>query len=209
MELTEPEIRVLGSLVEKGSTTPDAYPLSTNALVAACNQRTSRDPVVDYSEALVTQTLISLRERGLVRTARGEGSRVYKHAHALEAALGLDGDGLAVLSVLMLRGPQTVGELRMRSERQHRFSSLQAVELVLDELARRDPPLAVLLLRQPGHKEARWSHTLGAAADERARPLASETPPGTGDRTLADELAELRAEVETLRVRLDELERRP
>jgi len=117
VELTPVEVRVLGCLVEKQATTPEVYPLSTNALRLACNQRSSRDPVVDYDEGTMTAALISLRERGLVRTVRGEGSRVYKHAHLVPEALGIDQESVAVLSVLMLRGAQTAGELRAGRER--------------------------------------------------------------------------------------------
>ncbi len=113
---------MLGCLAEKEATTPDGYPLSTNALVLACNQRSSRDPVVDYDESTVTATLLSLREHGLVRTTRGEGNRVYKHSHLLRETLALAAAALAALSVLMLRGPQTAGELRTRTERQRHNS---------------------------------------------------------------------------------------
>ena len=132
MELTPVEVRVLGCLVEKQATTPEVYPLSTNALRLACNQRSSRDPVVDYDEGTVTAALISLRERGLARTVSGEGSRVYKHAHLLPEALGWTRRRVAVLSVLMLRGAQTAGELRARTERQHLFSSRRWSRLSTD-----------------------------------------------------------------------------
>src|SRR5688572_4436261 len=117
MELTPEEIRVLGCLVEKEATTPDNYPLSSNALVNACNQTTNRDPVVDYSEREVDQVMISLREQGLARTVRGDGQRVHKHKHVLGEAIGVDRRALALLSVLMLRGAQTAAELRIRTER--------------------------------------------------------------------------------------------
>ncbi|MEZ5098217.1 MAG: YceH family protein [Thermoleophilia bacterium] len=208
MELTPEQVRVLGCLVEKEATTPDLYPLSTNALVAACNQRSSRDPVVAYDEATVTQTMLSLRERGLARTSRGEGSRVYKHAHGLREALGVDGAALAVLSVLMLRGAQTPGELRTRTERQHEFPSLEAVEATLQALARREEPLVAVLERLPGHKESRWMHLLageeGLAAAAAAIPVRSSAPAaGPG---LAAEVAELREELAALRERVELLE---
>ncbi|HEY8429308.1 MAG TPA: YceH family protein [Sandaracinaceae bacterium] len=207
MELSAEEIRVLGCLVEKEATTPDVYPLSTNALLLACNQRSSRDPVVAYDEGVVTQAMMSLRERGLARTARGDGSRVYKHAHLLREALALDGAELAVLSVLMLRGPQTAGELRTRTERQHAFSSLDEVEATLERLARRDPPFVRQLERRPGQKEARWTHLLGGT--QAAEPAAAVVPVSAGgEQPLARELAELRAEVAELRERLEALERR-
>jgi uncharacterized protein len=200
MELTAEEIRVLGCLVEKETTVPDTYPLSTNALQLGCNQRTSRDPVVEYDEDTVTRTMLSLRERGLARTARGEGSRVYKHAHTLDSALGLSPADLAVLSVLMLRGPQTVGELRTRTERQHFFDSLEAVQGVLDGFAARAEPLAVHLDRQPGQKEARWRHLLGEAS-----ATGPELPPES-PRSLAEELVEVREELAELRRRVEAIE---
>ena len=211
MEFTAEEIRVLGCLVEKESTTPDIYPLSTNSLLAACNQRSSREPVVDYDEGRVTATMLSLRERGLARTLRGEGSRVYKHAHSLVEALHVDAAELAMLSVLMLRGPQTAGELRTRTERQHQFSSLAAAESVLEGLAGREPPLVRLLPRQPGQKEARWAHTVGAseAGDLVAPPRPDPPSRPTGDSdALAVEVAALRDELAALRARLDALEAR-
>ena len=208
MELTAEQVRVLGCLAEKEVTTPDGYPLSTNALVLACNQRSSRDPVVDYGEDTVNATLIALRERGLVRTSRGEGSRVYKHAHQLREVLDLDPAELAVLSVLMLRGAQTAGELRTRTDRQQAFSSLGEVEETLERLAGREPPLAVQLPREPGRREARWRHLLGAASTpvEEARPtelLASATVPSVDPfAELCSELADLRRRVERLEQRL-------
>jgi uncharacterized protein YceH (UPF0502 family) len=208
MELGPHEVRVLGCLVEKEATTPDAYPLSTNALVLACNQRSSRHPVVDYTEGTVTEAMISLRERGLARTVRGEGSRVYKHVHTLGTALDADAADLAVLSVLMLRGPQTPGELRTRTERQHAFASLDAVETTLVRLAARDPQLVVQLPRQPGLKEARWAHLLGGAAEQApAPPPGDAVPAAPAAGSLAADLATLRVEVASLRARLDELER--
>ena len=205
MELTPVEVRVLGCLVEKQATTPEVYPLSTNALRLACNQRSSRDPVVDYDEGTMTAALISLRERGLARTVRGEGSRVYKHAHLLPEALGIDQEAVAVLSVLMLRGAQTAGELRARTERQHLFS-VEEVEQTLDRLAEREPPLVRLLPRQPGQREARWTHLLGPAGmpqPEASLSLPDEAPPG-----LAGEVAALRDELAELRARLEALEAR-
>lgn len=198
---------MLGCLVEKEATTPDAYPLSTNALVLACNQRSSRDPVVDYDESTVTATMISLRELGLARTTRGEGSRVYKHAHLLREELGLDATELALLSVLMLRGPQTAGELRTRSERQHAFASLEAVEATLAELAGRASPFVERLPRGPGQKETRWRELLTGEAVTPSPPV--EVPkPTRADRSLEDELAALRRELAELARRVTELEAR-
>jgi uncharacterized protein YceH (UPF0502 family) len=218
VELGAVEIRVLGCLVEKEAATPDLYPLSTNALVAACNQRSSRDPVVSYDEAAVTAALRALRELGLARTSRGDGSRVYRHAHTLREALGLDADALALVSVLMLRGAQTSGELRSRAERQHAFASLGEVEDALLALARREPPLVARLERRPGHKEARWTQLLGAGSSgaqaNREQPASGWTSAGVTPAAPSepergeDELALLRLELERLRVRVDALERR-
>jgi uncharacterized protein len=205
VELTPVEIRVLGCLVEKEATTPEVYPLSTNSLRVACNQRSSRDPVVDYDEGEVTAALVSLRERGLARTVRGEGSRVYKHAHLLPAALGVDPEEVAVLSVLMLRGAQTAGELRTRTERQHLFT-VDEVEQVLQRLAGREPPFVRLLPRQPGQREARWTHLLGAEAGP--EPEAALPAPDVPAAGLADEVAALRAELAEVRARVDILEAR-
>ena len=207
VELTAAEVRVLGCLVEKEATTPDTYPLSTNGLLVACNQRSSRDPVVDYDEGTVTSTMVSLRERGLARTSRGEGSRVYKHAHSLREALGVGPGELALLSVLMLRGPQTVGELRTRTERQHEFPSLAAVDSALEQLAEQDPPLVEHLPRGPGQKEARWRHLLGEGDPVQAGEFVALTVHETVDiDSLASELSSLREELAALRARIDRLE---
>lgn len=204
MNLTAEQIRVLGCLVEKEATTPDGYPLSTNALVLACNQRSSRDPVVDYDESTVTATLLSLRELGLARTARGEGSRVYKHSHLLREALGLDAAALAALSVLMLRGPQTGGEVRTRTERQHACTSLESVEETLGELAARDEPLVDRLPRGPGQKEARWTQLLSG---EPGVPAPTAEQP-VSQLSAADDLVALRRELAELRQRVAALEAR-
>ena len=207
MKLTAEQTRVLGCLAEKEATTPDAYPLSTNALVLACNQRSSRDPVVDYDESTVTATMVSLRELDLARTARGEGSRVYKHSHLLREALGLDAAALAVLSVLMLRGPQTAGELRTRTERQHVFASLDSVEATLEDLAARDEPLVERLARAPGQKEARWAQLLTEGPDASASSPEHHEP-AVSSGSLADEVAALRRQVAELAARVAALEAR-
>jgi hypothetical protein len=204
VELTAAQIRVLGCLVEKEATLPDGYPLSTNGLQNACNQRSSRDPVVDYDENTVNATMISLRERGLARTARGEGSRVYKHSHQLREALDLADAELALLSVLMLRGPQTTGELRTRTERQHAFEALDEVASVLERLADRDEPLVKQLGRRPGQKEVRWAHLL--AGDVEAEDEAEPEPAQPAATDLAAEVEALRAEVAELRERVELLE---
>jgi hypothetical protein len=167
LPLTTEECRVLGSLIEKAATTPDQYPLSSNGLRTACNQKTARDPVVSYDERLVDATLLSLRDKGLARTIRGAGQRVFKHKHIVDEAWGLDPSQLAVLAVLMLRGPQSAGELRSRTERAHGFATTDGVDAVLDDLARRDPPLVRMIGRQAGQRDDRWVTTAlpGVAPD--------------------------------------------
>ena len=156
-DLTAEEIRVLGCLVEKQATTPDNYPLSSNALMAACNQSTSRDPIVDYSERTIDATMLSLRDRGLARTVRGDGQRVHKHRHVLDEAWSLHGASLAVLSVLMLRGAQAVAELRARTERYMAGATndrSEDIEAALRGLAETEPPFVQLLPRRSGERES-------------------------------------------------------
>ena len=163
MELTAAQGRVLGALVEKERTTPQGYPLTDNALLAACNQTTSRDPVVSYDVATVRMAVRGLRELGLLRTVHRTGERSDKHRHELEAALGLSPAQAALLAVLLLRGPQTLAELRSRTERMQAFASLEEVDRELLAMAERDEPLVTLLPRQPGRKEARFGQLLAVA----------------------------------------------
>jgi uncharacterized protein len=160
------QIRVLGCLLEKQRTTPDQYPLSLNALRLACNQTTNRDPVVDYDEPTIRAALDELSRRGWVRLASGAGSRAVKYRQLFGEALGLAEDELAVLTVLMLRGPQTLGELKQRTERLHRFASLNDVARTLDGLAGRE--LAARQPRRPGQKDDRYAQLLGAAEESAA-----------------------------------------
>ena len=171
-DLSTHEVRVLGCLIEKESTTPDGYPLTLNSLRSACNQSTSRDPVVAYGDREIETALASLRARGLTRTVHSTSNRATKFRHVVPDALEIDTAELAVLSVLMLRGPQTVGELKTRTERQRRFESTDAVAATLQSLAGRQAPLVRQLDRQPGQKDARWLHLLGATPDapEPAKP---------------------------------------
>jgi uncharacterized protein len=174
MELSAPETRVLGCLLEKQRTTPDAYPLSLNALRLACNQSTNRDPVVDYDDAVIRDALHRLERRGLVRLASGRGSRAPKFRHLLADTLPMTLAEQAVMSVLMLRGPQTPGELKQRAERAHVFADLDGVQETLRALIARD--LAVRLERRPGQKEERYAELLGesaGAAVERAGPVSA------------------------------------
>lgn len=156
--LDEVQVRVLGCLVEKESTTPGSYPLTVNSLRNACNQATSRDPVVDYDDRMVEAALLGLRDLRLARPVRESGARVTKFRHAADEVVGLDPAELTTLSVLMLRGPQTLGEVRTRTTRQHDFDSVDAVGDTMAALAARG--LVVQLARSPGQKEARWTHLL-------------------------------------------------
>ena len=201
MQLTAPEARVVGCLVEKQLTTPQQYPLSVNALVAACNQSTNRDPIVRYDEDTVRDALAGLRDHGVTRTVYATGSRTPKYAHRLDEHFDLSEPQLALVALLLLRGPQTVGELRTRSERMHLFGSLPEVEAVLLELA--EHPYGALvehLERRPGQKEARWRHLLGdvVGGDEVEAPAPPDGPRLTLE-ALAAEVAQLRAEVAALR----------
>jgi uncharacterized protein YceH (UPF0502 family) len=163
MDLSAAETRVLGCLLEKQRTTPDAYPLSLNALRLACNQSTNRDPVVDYDETVIRDALHRLERRGFTRLASGAGSRAPKYRHLLAEALPMDGAEQAVMCVLMLRGAQTPGELKQRSERMHAFGDLASVHETLDALIERE--LVERLERRPGHKEERYGELLSAHTD--------------------------------------------
>jgi uncharacterized protein YceH (UPF0502 family) len=191
------EIRVLGSLLEKQRTTPDAYPLTLNALRLACNQSTNRDPVVEYDEAAIRDALDRLRRRGWTRLASGHGSRAAKYRHLLDSALGLGDADLALLCVLMLRGPQTPGELKQRTERLHPFGSLAEVEAALAALIGRG--LARRLERRPGQKEERYEQLLGEGA---APPTAASSAAGQADGALADRVERLERRVAELEAAL-------
>jgi len=182
------EIRVLGCLIEKQRTTPDAYPLSLNSLRLACNQSTNRDPVVDYDDPTIRHALDGLSRRGWARLASGPGSRAAKFRHLFDEAVGLDGAEISLLAVLMLRGPQTPGELKGRTERLHSFSSLEEIDEVLARLVERE--LAVRLPRRPGQKEERYAQLVGGDPGEQP----ALTPSGEEGR-----LAELEAALEELR----------
>ena len=170
MDADPAELRVLGCLIEKQRTTPDVYPLSLNALRLACNQSTNRDPVVEYDEPTIRDALQRLSSRGWVRLASGPGSRAVKYRHLFDDALGVSGSEISLLAVLMLRGPQTIGELKTRAERLHRFESTAEVDEVLRGLAQRE--LVAQLDRRPGQKEERWTQLLGSDV-EPAAPTAA------------------------------------
>ena len=207
--LTDVEIRVLGSLIEKEMTTPDYYPLSLNALTSACNQSSNREPIVHYDEATVAGAIESLRKRSLVRVVQQSGSRVFKYRHLVNETLGLVSRQAAVIDVLMLRGPQTLGELKTRASRLAAFESLDDVETALEQLIARSPsPLATPLERRPGQKEVRYAHLLsGVPTFDAVDPPESTAPPGPrgADRIAALEatVAELRGEVADLRGQLE------
>jgi uncharacterized protein len=195
VRLTPEEGRVVGCLVEKQLTTPQHYPLTDSALIAACNQSTSREPVVSYDLTTVRTAVRSLREQGLVRTVHRPGERSDKHQHELPAALELDPSAVAVLAVLLLRGPQTAAELRARTERMHPFGSVEEVEDVLGRLA--DRSLAERLPRLPGRREDRWAELLVEGSQAPTAPSAPVEPAPAPD--LAAEVAALREEVAALR----------
>ena len=197
MDASPAEIRVVGCLVEKQRTTPDQYPLSLNALRNACNQSTSRDPVVSYDEAEIREALQELSRRGWVRLASGSGSRAVKYRHLFDEALHLSGEEIAVLAVLMLRGPQTLNELRTRTERLHRFESTGELEEALGSLVERE--YLERRPKQPGQKEERFAQLLGGEPAEAAR----EAPVAKTE--LEERVAQLEAEVAALRRELDEL----
>jgi len=217
VELDPVEARVLGALIEKSFLTPDVYPMTTNAMVSACNQKTNREPVVAYTAVEVDAALMQMRQRNLVRRVHSQGSRSTKHRQTLDEALAMNESQLALMSVLLLRGPQTIGELRLRTERHDvGFDDLDAVESTLRGLASRQTPLVLQLERQPGQKEARWMQLLveGAETDGQEQSPASESGAPTSaavdssqqlpkpDIELARRVDELESEVATLRRQL-------
>lgn len=202
--LTETEARVLGSLVEKQLTTPEYYPLTLNALVNACNQKNNREPVVVYDETTVNRCLENLRDRNLVYVFYGSTSRVPKYKHMLPTVYELDPAETAVIDVMLLRGPQTLGELRTRTERLHGFSGLGEIQETLDGLARRDDPLVVRLPVQPGQKEARFAHLLSGEIDIEAFAVAQSTR-STRSGIDAERVEKLEEEVSSLRAEVEEL----
>jgi uncharacterized protein YceH (UPF0502 family) len=210
LSLTETEVRVLGSLIEKDITTPEYYPLSLNALLNACNQKSNRDPVMQLHEDAVRDALGALQERRMAGPAGGADSRVTKYEHRLQEVFNFTRPEIAVLCVLLLRGPQTPGELRGRTERMHHFEALDDVQSALQRLMQRDPALVKVLPRQPGTKEARWAHLLsGDVAAESAQPasIAGERDSDDGERIarLEEEVASLRREVGELKDQLERL----
>jgi uncharacterized protein YceH (UPF0502 family) len=210
--LSETEVRVVGSLVEKQVTTPDYYPLTLNALVNACNQISNRDPVVKYDERAVEDAIDSLRTKNLVYIFYGAESRVPKYKHMMREVYTLSSQELAVMCVLMLRGPQTVGEIRGRTGRLYEFAELREVEETLDGLARRDEPMVFKLPRQSGRKDARYTHLLSGQPEfdesaEEQTAHASSRPSSSTRAAEGERVARLESEVEALRGEVAELRR--
>ncbi|MCC7175517.1 MAG: YceH family protein [Bryobacterales bacterium] len=204
LRLDEVEVRVLGALMEKEAATPDYYPLSLNALVAACNQKTSRDPVLSLGEDAVLAAIDRLCARGLALDISGAEHRVHKYAHRLGEVFNLDRREYAVLCLLLLRGPQTAGELRGRADRLYTFDDIASLETALGRLAERTPPLAAELPRRPGEKEPRHVHLLSGPVEPRAPAPAS---PAVRSSPLEDRVSRLEADLEELRRQFDQFRR--
>jgi hypothetical protein len=203
--LNEVECRVLGSLVEKEANTPEYYPLSLNALLNACNQKSNREPVMNLEEAAVRNALHSLDGQSLVRSVSASDSRVTKYEHRLQEAFNFYRHEIAILCVLLLRGPQTPGELRTRSERMHSFDDLGAVQASLQHLMKREPPLVKVLPRQPGTKEARYAHLLAGDVEGFEAKPDVVTPATTAISADAGRMAHLEEEVAALRKEVADL----
>ena len=202
--LNEVEVRVLGALLEKETTTPEYYPLSLNALINACNQKSNREPVMALDEDTVRTALYNLKNKGLAATASGTDSRVAKYEHRMAEVFNFTRGENAVICVLLLRGPQTPGELRGRTERMFRFEELSDVQSVLQKLMQREPPLVKVLPRQPGTKEARYAHLLAGDVESFESPIeatSSAVSSGADD----ERISRLEQEVEQLRGELREL----
>lgn len=200
--LSDIQVRLLGCLMEKAETTPDQYPLTVNSLRLACNQKTARHPVVNYSEGEVGHTVRELQSLGFVKEAWG--ARVAKYEHHAGKALGLTGKGLAALCTLMLRGPQTLAEIKTHSHRMHEFNDLDDVAHMMDRLAEHSPPLAMLLPRLPGQKESRYAHLLSGEPDmSKMEFRTSSAAPATSE--LEARIESLESAVEELREQLNTL----
>ncbi|MBX7053827.1 MAG: YceH family protein [Pyrinomonadaceae bacterium] len=211
--LNEIEARIVGSLVEKQLTTPEYYPLTLNALVNACNQKSNRDPVVNYDESTVSGVLERLRDRNIVYVYYGSTSRVPKYKHMLPSIYELEPDEVAVICVMLLRGPQTLGELRTRTERLFNFTGLGEIQETLDRLARRDDPIVVKLPVQPGQKEARFAHLLSGEIDIEALAAAHASRSSRGAveservEKLEEEVAAMRAEIDEIKQTFEQFRR--
>jgi hypothetical protein len=199
MNFTETEIRVIGALIEKELTTPEYYPLSLNALLNACNQKSNRNPVMNLDEEALLAALAELKNRGLVLFSSGQGQRVIKYRHDCEHYFSLDRREISLLAMLLLRGAQTIGELRLRTQRMYDFTSLEEVLEFLGKMTERDIPLVRLLPRQPGQKEQRYIHLLKDVEDNESITDIQEDIPKV------NELEELRNKIEALQQELEEL----
>jgi uncharacterized protein YceH (UPF0502 family) len=204
--LTAIEARVLGALIEKDITTPDYYPLSLNALVNACNQKNNRDPVTTLDEEFVRHALATLQEKRMAGPASGADSRVTKFEHRLQEVFNFDRREIAVVCALLLRGPQTPGELRSRTDRMYHFEALEDVISTLDRLAQRDPPLARILPRQPGTKESRYTHLFSGEPEVDPPDASVEPTPSPRSAGAVDRLTQLEEEVSRLRQELTEVQ---
>ena len=207
LNLTGVEARVLGALIEKDITTPDYYPLSLNALVNACNQKNNRDPVMNVDEDAVRQSLASLQEKRLAGPAGGADSRVTKYEHRLQEAFNFDRREIAVVCVLLLRGPQTPGELRGRTERMYRFETLEDVQSALQKLMDRQPPLARVLPRQPGTKESRYMHLFSGDVAPEYTPVVTNLGTGSAGDHVAERISSLETQIASLKNEIAELRR--
>jgi uncharacterized protein YceH (UPF0502 family) len=203
--LNEVECRILGSLIEKEVTTPEYYPLSVNALVNACNQKSNRDPVMNLEEAVVHKALRSLEGQSLVRSVSPADSRVTKYEHRLQEVFNFYRHEIAILCLLLLRGPQTPGELRSRSERMHSFDDLSAVQSSLQHLMKREPPLVKPLPRQPGTKETRYAHLLSGDVVVQAEPEAKVEEAALKRLVDGDRLRQLEEEITGLKNEIADL----
>lgn len=202
--LTPLEIRVAGSLMEKEITTPEYYPLSLNALVNACNQKSNRNPVTEYTESDVEKAMQSLQKQGLLVALHEAGSRVMKYRHVIGEKLDLKPEGAAILCELMLRGPQTVGELRSRADRMRTFSSLEAVETVLQSLT--DSGFVTRLPREPGRKESRYAHLLSGPVDT-ASPGEVQAAAESPIQKIQGEVTALRSDLDALRAEFEDFKK--
>jgi len=209
--LSDVECRVLGALIEKDITTPDYYPLSLNALVNACNQKNNRDPVMSLDENSVRDALLKLQEKRLAGPASGADSRVTKYEHRSQEVFNFTRAETAIMNVLLLRGPQTPGELRGRTERMHRFEELSDVQATLQKLMQREMPLVKILPRQPGTKESRFAHLLSGDVEGYVAPPEVSSAPAVEDdgriARLESEVAELRRELADLRQQMESFRR--
>ncbi len=207
LQFSEAEVRVLGCLIEKEITTPEYYPLSLHALMNACNQKSNREPVLSLDEVIVRQAIRFLSDQALVRSASSD-SRVAKYEHRMNELYNFHRHEIAVLCVLMLRGPQTPGELRTRSERMYEFGDLEAVHSALKLLMRREPPIVKILPRQPGTKESRYMHLLSgdeAPAEQNKHTESTNGADSSVTSIAVDRVSQLEAEVDALRSELETL----